>query len=177
MQPFFEDFFDRLQELHVGIERAIEEFPKEALDWAPVPGMNSLCVLVMHVAGEPSGRDRDAEFLSAGLDEATLKECLADVLAHSRNVLENLTLQDLERSFISPRGGRRFTVAWALAHALEHMAIHLGQMRLMRKLWEQRQVTQPLLASQPKRYSEKGSGVGTGSVRGQTFTLELDHSL
>ena len=153
MQQVFEDYFDRLQELHVGIERAIEGLPKEALDWAPGSGMNSLCVLAVHVAGserywigdvaagEPSGRDRDAEFLSTGLDEAALKERLACVLAHSRGVLERLTLQDLERSCVSPRDGRRVTVAWALAHALEHTAIHAGQMRLMRKLWDQRQAT------------------------------------
>jgi uncharacterized damage-inducible protein DinB len=153
MQPFFEDFFDRLQELHVGIERAIDGLPKEALDWAPGSGMNSLCVLAVHVAGserywigdvvagEPSGRDRDAEFRSTGLDEGTLKKRLAEVLAHSQGVLEKLTLQDLERSCVSPRDGRRFTVAWALAHALEHTAVHLGQMRIMRRLWEQRQAT------------------------------------
>ncbi len=153
MQPFFEDFFDRLQELHVGIEHAIEGLPKAALDWVPGPGINSLCVLAVHVAGaerywigdvvagEPSGRDRDAEFLSKDLEEATLKTRLAEVLAHSRGVLEGLALQDLERSCISPRDGRRFTVAWALAHTLEHTAIHLGQMRLMRRLWEQRQAT------------------------------------
>jgi len=112
MQPFFEDLFDRLQELHVGIERAIEGLPQAALDWIPGPVMNSLCVLVEHVAGaerywigdvvagEPSGRDRDAEFLSKGLDEANLKERLSDGLEHCQGVLEKLTLKDLERSCV-----------------------------------------------------------------------------
>ncbi len=36
-----------------------------------------------------------------------------------------------------PRDGREYTVAWALFHALEHTALHLGQMQLTRQLWEQ----------------------------------------
>ena len=31
-------------------------------------------------------------------------------------------------------------VAWALLHALEHTAIHLGHMQIMRQLWEQRRM-------------------------------------
>ena len=34
--------------------------------------------------------------------------------------------------------GREFTGAWCLAHALEHTALHLGQMQITRQLWEQR---------------------------------------
>jgi ankyrin repeat protein len=29
-------------------------------------------------------------------------------------------------------------VAWCLAHALEHTALHLGHMQITRQLWEQR---------------------------------------
>lgn len=29
------------------------------------------------------------------------------------------------------------TVAWRLAHALEHTALHLGHMEITRQLWEQ----------------------------------------
>jgi class 3 adenylate cyclase len=111
--------------------------------------MNSLCVLAVHLAGaerywigdvvgrDPSGRDRDAELRARGLDAAALKARLADVLAHSRGVLEDLALADLETVRVSPRDGREFSVAWALAHALEHTAMHVGHAQLVRQLWDQ----------------------------------------
>ena len=150
MQPFFQDYLDRLQELHADITGAIEGLPEAALDWVPGPGMNSLGVLAVHVAGaerywigdvvagDPSGRDRGSEFRAQGLDAATLKKRLADALAHSRGVLDRLSLGDLERPCISPRDGRQFTVGWSLAHALEHTAIHVGHAQITRQLWEQK---------------------------------------
>ena len=150
MQPFFQDYLDRLQELHADIVGAIEGLPEAALDWVPGLGMNSLGVLAVHVAGaerywigdvaagDPSGRDRGAEFRAQGLDAATLKGRLADALAYARSVLEGLSLGDLEEPRISPRDGRRFTVGWSLAHALEHTAIHVGHAQITRQLWGQR---------------------------------------
>ena len=151
MQPFFADYLDRLQELHENILQAIERLPPDALDWAPGPGMNSLCVLAVHVSGserywigdvvarDPSDRDRAAEFRAQGLDAATLEKRLADTLVHTRGVLEELRLKDLETVRVSPRDGRRFTVAWSLAHALEHTAIHVGHIQITRQLWEQQE--------------------------------------
>ena len=149
MQPFFVTYFNRLEQLHHDITQAIDDLSPEALDWVPGPDINSLCVLVTHVAGaerywigdvvakDPSHRDRAAEFRTRGVDAATLKKHLANTLAHSRSVLEKLTLDDLTTPCISPRDGREFTVAWALAHALEHTAIHLGHIQIVRQWWEQ----------------------------------------
>lgn len=151
MLPILEGYWERLQALHEGIESAIEGLPLAALDWVPGPDMNSLGVLVTHVAGaerywigdvaghDPSGRERAAEFRTQGVDAAALKTRLAETLAHSRAVLEKLTLPDLEARCVSPRDGRRFTVAWSLAHALEHTALHLGHIQITRQLWEQGQ--------------------------------------
>jgi uncharacterized damage-inducible protein DinB len=150
MQTFFEDYLERLGALHAQIGTAIEDLPQEALDWVPGEGMNSLSVLVVHTTGSesywigevaggrPSGRDRDAEFRAHGLTEADLRRRLADGLESARSVLEDLTLQDLERERISPRDGRRLTVGWALAHALEHTGLHLGHIQITRQLWDQR---------------------------------------
>lgn len=147
----FEDCLERLQALHAGIKCAIKGLPQIALDWVPGPDMNSLGVLVVHVTGaerywigdvvgrDPSGRDRAAEFRARGLGEAALKKRLDETLAHSRVVLEKLTLSDLETLRVSPRDGREFTVAWSLAHALEHTALHLGHVQITRQLWDQRQ--------------------------------------
>ena len=148
MLPLFEDYLDRLQALHIDIQQAIEGVPQEALDWSPMPDMNSLAVLVMHATGaerywigdvagrDPSGRNRDAEFQVRDLDAAALTARLAATLAHSRVVLEGLTPTDLEARRVSPRDGREFSVAWALAHTLEHTAIHLGHMQIIRQWWD-----------------------------------------
>ena len=146
-----EDYLDRLNGLHADISHAIEGLPQAALDWVLDDDMNSLGVLVVHLtgaerywigdvaAGDPSGRDRAAEFEASGMDEATLKQRLATVSAYVRGVLEQLTLPELEAVRTSPRDGREFSVAWCLAHALEHMAIHLGHIQIIRQLWDQRQ--------------------------------------
>jgi hypothetical protein len=150
MLSILEGYSERLQALHANIERSIEGLLLPALDWAPGPDMNSLGVLAAHVAGaerywigdvvgrDPSGRDRAAEFHAHGLDAATLTARLAQTLAHSQAVLAGLTLPDLEATRVSPRDGHEFTVAWCLAHALEHTALHLGHMQITRQLWEQR---------------------------------------
>ena len=151
MEPFFADYLDRLQELHENMLQAIEGLPADALDWTPGPGINPLCVLVVHVSGaerywigdvvarDPSDRDRATEFRAHGLDVATLENRLAETLVHTRGALEELTLKDLEMVRVSPRDGRRFTVAWSLAHALEHTAIHVGHAQITRQLWEQQE--------------------------------------
>lgn len=142
------DYLERLDGLHAEIAHAIEGLPQTALDWVPGADMNSLGVLVIHLTGaerywigdvaggDPSGRDRDAEFETSGMNGAILKQCLDDSSAYIRSVLGQLTLQDIGTTRISPRNGKEFTVAWCLAHALEHTAIHLGHIQIIRQLWD-----------------------------------------
>jgi uncharacterized damage-inducible protein DinB len=149
METFYQDCLNRFQELHARIEQAIEGLAPEALDWAPGPRFNSFCVLVVHltgaerywigdvIAGDPSGRDRASEFEARGLDGEALQKRLRDTLGYVRSALEELQVEDLERLRISPRNGQEFTVGWALAHTLEHTAIHLGHIQLTRKVWDQ----------------------------------------
>lgn len=149
MHPILTDYLERLQSLHASIAETIEGLSTEALDWLPGSDMNSLGVLAVHVVGsqgywigelagqEPHSRDRPAEFRVGGLDAESLVRGLDEVLARSRNVLEGLTLADLEASRASYLDGRKVSVAWCLAHALEHTGLHLGHMQITRQLWEQ----------------------------------------
>jgi uncharacterized damage-inducible protein DinB len=137
--------------MHEEMEKAIAGLPPQALDWSPGPEMNSMAVLVVHTAGaerywigdvigqDPSGRVRAQEFETAGLTETALREKLQAVLAHSQGVLAVLSLDDLARPRRSLRDGREVTAGWALAHTLEHTAVHTGHIQLMRQLWEQTQ--------------------------------------
>ncbi len=150
MEIFFTAYLDCLEKLHTGFEQALDGLPPEALDWVPGTEMNSITRLAVHTAGaerywigdvagrDPSGRERSAEFRALGLDAAALRSRLAAALEHSRGVLERLSLADLAALRISPRDGQQFTVAWALAHALEHTALHLGHIQMTRQMWEQR---------------------------------------
>lgn len=108
MQPFFEEYLDRLEELHDDVRRTIAGLPQEALDWAPGLDMNSLGVLAVHLAGaerywigdvvgrDLSGRDRDAEFRARGLGAAALSERLNGAEAFSNPVSERNLPRDTE---------------------------------------------------------------------------------
>lgn len=149
MLTILEDYMERLESLHADIHRTIDGLSIAALDWTPGSDMNSLAVLAAHIAGserywigdiagnDPSGRVRETEFQTLGVEEPNLTARLEAALAHSRTVLERLTLAELEVKRTNPGDGRQYTVAWALFHTLEHTALHLGQMQLTRQLWEQ----------------------------------------
>lgn len=147
MHPFYIDYLDRLSELHREISKALEGLPQEALDWVPTPGMNSIAVLVVHLtgaerywvgdvlAGDPSGRVREAEFETRGLETTSLVDRLSASRSYIRGVLESLPIEVLEEQR-EVMDGRRFGASWCLLHALEHTAIHLGHIQLTRQLWD-----------------------------------------
>jgi uncharacterized damage-inducible protein DinB len=148
MLEVFAVYLNRLEELHRDLNHALEGLPVEALNWSPGPEMNSLAILVAHTAGaerywigdviarDDSQRDRAAEFRAQAINTEELIERLNAALTHSRGVVESLTLADLEERRFVPRDQRDVTVAWALLHALEHTAIHLGHMQIMRQWWD-----------------------------------------
>jgi uncharacterized damage-inducible protein DinB len=149
MINFYQDYLNRLDELHTNIEQAIKDLPQDSLDWSPGEGMNSIAVLIVHLTGaerywigdvalgDTSGRDRATEFSVSRIPLAALQARLVDSSAYAQNALTRLTLGDLVQERVSPRDGRKFSVAWALLHALEHTAIHLGHIQITRQLWEQ----------------------------------------
>jgi len=153
MLQFVNAFLNRLEELHLNIVQAFNGLPQAAMDWVPGESMNSIDVLVVHLTGAErywigdvaSGdvgaidaiRDRAAEFRVTGNTAEMLHQRLDDTLSYARRALESLALPDLEQERTSPRSGNKFTVSWALLHALEHTAIHVGHIQLTRQLWEQ----------------------------------------
>ena len=147
METFFKEYGKLLQACHNDILKALDGLPQAALDWTPGHDMNSISVLVLHIAGstrhminvavqEPSDRDREAEFIAQNLGMDILKQRLADNMEHIQQIVERLSLQDLETTHILPNG-RDYPVAWGLLHALDHANLHLGQIQLTRQLWEQ----------------------------------------
>lgn len=156
MTPFYEELYGLFRALHRDIELAISGLPPEALDWTPGPEMNSISVLVVHltgaekflasdiVMGQPSGRDRPAEFRAAGLQADELVSRLRQAEAVLRAAFDQLGLEDLEAERTDPRNGNSVRPAWALLHALDHTGVHTGQIQLMSQMWQQRHTTQPI---------------------------------
>ncbi|MDX1416583.1 MAG: DUF664 domain-containing protein [Candidatus Promineifilaceae bacterium] len=150
MHEFFVSYLSLLTERHGDMAQVIDGLAPEALAWSPGAGMNSLQILVVHTAGAerywigdvagqlPSGRVRAQEFATSGWTVPQLKGLLEETLSHSRGVVEDLSFFQLKEMRLSSRNGRFYTVAWALNHALEHTALHLGHMQIGRQLWEQR---------------------------------------
>lgn len=150
MLKTYEALMDRLDELHRAAREALDGLPREALDWNPAPEMNSISVLITHftgaerywvgdvVRGEPLFRDREAEFRVKGVGHAPLRQRLEDLGTYERRAFESMGLDDLEQERVSPRDGKTYTVAWALEHALEHTAMHVGHIQILSQLWKQR---------------------------------------
>lgn len=147
MLAFYEALYGRFHELHQEIIRVLDTIPSDELDWKPGAEMNSLTVLIVHltgaerflvgdvIMGDPSNRNRNAEFTAEGLDKDELLFRLNEVEAYIKNALEQLKLEDLETMRIHPRHGNQVSVGWALLHALEHAANHLGHIQMTAQLW------------------------------------------
>ncbi|MCP5096326.1 MAG: DUF664 domain-containing protein [Chloroflexi bacterium] len=150
MTIYFQEYMNRLQILHREIKKTFADLPQKALDWVPGQEMNSMTVLITHLAGAQrywigdmagqidSNRVRAAEFESAGQDAASLTTMLDDLEQFCADVLDSLTIADLDNVFESvSHNGRSFSVAWSLGHAIDHSHEHLGHLQLLRQLWEQ----------------------------------------
>ena len=148
MDPNLEGFFDRFQALIDDCKVQIAGLTQTELHWSPGESMNSLAVLAAHTAGaarfwmmdvvmgQATGRDRDQEFAVSGQNTEALAGLLDSSLADLRRAFEILTPNQLAEMRTSPRDGRKYTVAWSIAHILEHTALHLGHMQITRQWLE-----------------------------------------
>lgn len=148
MDKYFEALLDRLDELHRSVQKTLDELPPEAMDWVPAPDLNSVAVLVAHfsgaeryyigdvVMGDLSFRDRSAEFRVKGMDAAALKHHIEELMTYERSAFERLSAAQLGEERVAPKDGRKFTVAWALNHALEHTALHVGHIQITKQMWD-----------------------------------------
>jgi uncharacterized damage-inducible protein DinB len=145
MRQFYNDYLERLQRLHDDAKAALEGLDVQSLESIPLAGANSLSVLVVHTTGaerfwigdvamkDPSNRNRDSEFLAAGLSREDLVKRLDASLSYIRQAVEGLSLEDLEQPRFTP-DKREVTVGWCLAHTLSHTATHVGHMQVTRQL-------------------------------------------
>ena len=150
MRKFYEGMLEHLKALHTEALKGVDSVPAEALDWVPGPDMNSISVLIMHftgserywvgdvVRGDPSFRNRDAEFATKGMDAAALRQRILDLDAYEAKALDDLKIRDLDSFKVAPKDGRSVTVGWALLHAIQHTAVHIGHIEILTQQWKQR---------------------------------------
>ena len=149
MELFYADCYNRFTEMHKEIKKAIEGLGPEALDWIPARNTNSINVVVTHLTesekfwaadiatGQTSDRVRDEEFEAANLSEAQLVSMLDETLQTLREAFERLSLGDLHTMRHSAQNDMDITTGWAILHALEHTAQHVGHIQLTVQLWEE----------------------------------------
>lgn len=150
IHPFFQDLRERFASLHSEIIKQLTDLPDEALDWSPGDRMNSIAILVAHTTGserfwvgdvalgDPSNRVRDTEFEARGTTVTALRERITNCDAYTHAALGQIGLDNLDQARVLSSHDRAFSVGWALLHALEHTAQHMGHIQQIRQLWEQR---------------------------------------
>lgn len=138
----------RLDELLLQMAGTFPDLPVEALDWTPDPAVNSISVLIIHstgalrfwvgelIGGQPSHRDRQAEFEVKDLSKFDLRDRLEQTRTLVQAVLTEVTPDQLMQKYYSTIHKQYYTGIYALVHALTHTALHLGHLEMLREAWE-----------------------------------------
>lgn len=149
MNPEITQYLTMINDLRDEVITLLRPLPPAALSWRPLQSddhsTNSLAVLAAHVAGAehywigefigqlPATRNRDAEFMTTAETAATLIAQLEAVAAETNSVLPSLDAATLDSSRVARH--REIPVRWAILHAIDHTALHLGHMQLTVQLW------------------------------------------
>jgi len=143
---------DVLERIGRGVLAELEDLPDDVLNRAlDIRQTNTLFALATHLvgagefwvlvlaAGREFDRDREAEFHASGTYAELAKRYNAWIAA-VREVLANLGQDAFERlaepptAFRGSLGDQPMTVRACVLHAVEHSALHLGQIQLTRSL-------------------------------------------
>ena len=154
-------YFAQLEELTDRLRADVREATPAQLEWQPGPGMNTIGMLLAHIAVAEAywaaviaeraflceavldiGADDDGMPLAEGAGPPeTLKskaipfffDLLMKARANTQAMLTPLETSDLSREIElrSPRGVRTLNGHWILYHMVEHLGGHYGQINLM----------------------------------------------
>jgi uncharacterized damage-inducible protein DinB len=129
------------------VRRELEAYPDEHQMWQAVPGIpNSGGTLALHLAGNLQHyigallghtgyvRDRPAEFARRDVSRAELLDGLETARSVAASVLGRLRDEDLPKQFPEIITGARVDTEEYLVHLLVHLAYHLGQLDVHRRV-------------------------------------------
>lgn len=135
-----------LNELRIETKQMLREVAPAALTYKPGDGFNSITIIVTHLTGSQrwwigevlAGRDmhrvRDEEFRATEADPEVLVRRLDEAAALANEVLETVAADMLDGTRLYR--GQPVTVRWILMRVLAHSARHVGQLQIVRRLWE-----------------------------------------
>jgi hypothetical protein len=122
-------------------------FPDDASVWTEHPAIpNTTGTLVLHAAGnlrhfigavlggDGYARDRDQEFARRGVPRAELVQLLRDAQGAVDRALAALDPARLEEEYPLEVAGKRMRVGDFLVHLATHLAYHLGQADIHRRV-------------------------------------------
>ena len=150
MNPEIETYSRYIRKQIADIQTALKGLSHDQLNQRPgVPGANSGYVIATHVlgnvrawilgiaCGQPLSRDRPAEFASSGPYGALAKvaSALLDEINEALAALDPSTLNDRfvpAQELWGEGQPHEISRREALAHVLEHAAMHLGQIHVTR---------------------------------------------
>jgi uncharacterized damage-inducible protein DinB len=136
---------DKLEQLHGRIQDCLARLTPEQIWTRNSENENAVGNLVLHlsgnirqwigsgVAGLPDHRERDAEFdARGGTSSQELADLLRSRVAEAVSITRAVPVARLTER-ITPQG-HDVTVLEAIAHVVEHFAMHTGQVILLTKL-------------------------------------------
>ena len=146
-------YIEHLEQLRENVRDVLLGLTAEGLNWTPLAeDTNSLFQLAQHSAWNelwwigtkladrpfPYPWEGNEDLEGTGEDAADLLFWLDEAAATTNDVLGNLEATALEeqRMLSSDNGEEQRGVRWIMVHVIEHYAEHIGQMRLLRQLWE-----------------------------------------
>lgn len=146
MTPFDDVCRCLVRDLH-GFEAELDGFPDDTAVWQSHPMIpNCTGTLALHVAGNlrhfvgatlgGTGyvRDRDAEFTRRDVPRAVLVAELRAARAEVEATLARLDAKAAEAEYPLEVGGHRLPVGRLLVHLATHLAYHLGQADIHRRV-------------------------------------------
>lgn len=147
MIPQFETACKILEDLHMDIMTLLETVGSDGMNWTPeINDINSMYAIANHTIlsqywwiqenlnQEKIERNRPAEFNARAEDLKSLRILFKEIESLTQKVLEKL--QQQETQALRQVKERQVTIEWIVLHVIEHTALHLGQMQIMKQLWE-----------------------------------------
>ncbi len=158
MEPQLAVLHDVLEDLRGQLLTLVESLTDSDIN-RTFPGLqNTIGILLRHMAASESywirgvagggsqERKRDAEFGRDPLVKADLLRALREAGGATTQVLAGLRAADLQDPVQAQRSRGPFetTKGFAIVHALQHLAYHLGQIRLMAAMARHARETAPV---------------------------------
>lgn len=143
----FETACKVLKDLHAEILALLEAVGSEGMNWtSEINDVNSMYAIANHTIlsqywwiqenlnREKIERNRPAEFTARADNVNNLRNLYKEIETLTRSVLENVPQQETQA--LREVKQRQVTVEWIVLHVIEHTALHLGHMQLMKQIWE-----------------------------------------